>query len=114
MAVCDIVSTWKVSNRAGDLLYLVLEVDGGIEVWNLRIDRLANDFSFAGVKEGAHFWHSLSASRGTTSMDLRMIEGTSACPMPPKGIIGEDSYQERRLEVHCPFAGIRLALSISQ
>jgi hypothetical protein len=35
--------------------HLVLEVDGSIEVWDLRIDRLADDFSFAGVKEGSHF-----------------------------------------------------------
>jgi hypothetical protein len=39
----------------GAFSHLVLEVDGSIEVWDLRIDRLADDFSFAGVKEGSHF-----------------------------------------------------------
>jgi hypothetical protein len=34
---------------------LVLEVDGSIEVWDLRIDRFADDFPFASVKESAHF-----------------------------------------------------------
>jgi len=62
MAVFEMVSRWKVSSRAGNFIYLVLKVYGRIEVWNLRIDRLADDFPLAGVKKGSHFWHCLLVS----------------------------------------------------
>ncbi len=35
--------------------YLVLEIYWGVEVWNFGIDGFADDLSFAGVEEGAHF-----------------------------------------------------------
>lgn len=35
--------------------HLVLEVDGGVEKWNFRVDRLADHFTLASVHECAHF-----------------------------------------------------------
>lgn len=39
-----------------EVTHLIFEVYRRIEVGNLRVDRFANHFPFAGVKEGAHFW----------------------------------------------------------
>jgi hypothetical protein len=55
MAVFNEISSWKFLGRNYGSSHLILEIDGGIEVWYFRIDRLADDFTFAGVKEGTHF-----------------------------------------------------------
>lgn len=38
-----------------NLYYLVLEVYGGVEVWNLDIGGFAHHLSFGWVQEGAEF-----------------------------------------------------------
>ena len=39
-----------------ELNYLVLKVDRSIEIGNFRIDRFADNFTLAGVKESSHFY----------------------------------------------------------
>jgi hypothetical protein len=55
IAVFNKISSLKNLVRNCGSSHLILEIDGGIEVWYFRIDRLADNFTFAGMKEGAHF-----------------------------------------------------------
>lgn len=36
--------------------YLVLEVDRSIEIWDLRVDRLADHLTLTGMHERSHFY----------------------------------------------------------
>lgn len=36
--------------------YLVLEVDRGIEIWDLRVDRLADHLTLTSMHERSHFY----------------------------------------------------------
>lgn len=37
-------------------MYLILQVNWSIEVWDLRIDRFADHFTFTSVHERTHFY----------------------------------------------------------
>lgn len=54
--------------------YLVLEVDRGIEIWYLRVDRLADHLTLTSMHEGSHFYDSQHFVRFSVHCDGFYLE----------------------------------------